>query len=64
MSLNFFIFRQEEEDKWLDALEAGELDDFGCLKQEKDTSTMTARQVGDLNHLVILGMNQLIDIEN
>jgi hypothetical protein len=37
-------FSQEEED-WLDALEAGELDDFGRLKQEKDTSMMTARQV-------------------
>ena len=44
-------FSQEEED-WLDALEAGELDDFGRLKQEKDTSMMTARQVG-LNSLII-----------
>ena len=40
-----YIFSQEEED-WLDALEAGELDDFGRLKQERDTSMMTARQVG------------------
>ena len=45
MYFSLYIFSQEEED-WLDALEAGELDDFGRLKQERDTSMMTARQVG------------------
>ena len=45
MYCSLHIFSQEEED-WLDALEAGELDDFGRLKQERDTSMMTARQVG------------------
>ena len=39
------FFRQEEQ-KWLDALEKGELDDFGRVKQDKDVSMMTARQVG------------------
>ena len=39
-----FFFRQEEQ-KWLDALEKGELDDFGRVKQDKDVSMMTARQV-------------------
>ena len=37
-------YRQEEQ-KWLDALEKGELDDFGRVKQDKDVSMMTARQV-------------------
>ena len=43
---SIFWFKSQEEEDWLDALEAGELDDFGRMKQEKDTSTMTARQVG------------------
>ena len=38
------LYRQEEQ-KWLDALEKGELDDFGRVKQDKDVSMMTARQV-------------------
>ena len=38
------LFRQEEQ-KWLDALERGELDDFGRVKRDKDVSMMTARQV-------------------
>ena len=50
MSVNY---SQEEED-WLDALEAGELDDFGRLKQEKDTSMMTARQVSLYNFIIIV----------
>lgn len=44
-SLWFFLQREDEESKWLDALESGELDDFGRLKKEKDVSLMTARQV-------------------
>ncbi|XP_046839512.1 INO80 complex subunit B-like isoform X2 [Xenia sp. Carnegie-2017] len=55
------VEEQEEEDKWLDALEAGELDDFGCLKQEKDTSTMTARQRAMLGH-EIEGENELVEL--
>ena len=35
----------EEEREWLDALEAGDLDDNGELKKEKDTSMLTTRQV-------------------
>ena len=46
MCVQFFWFKSQEEEDWLDALEAGELDDFGRVKHEKDTSTMTARQVG------------------
>lgn len=42
----FLDYCSQEEEDWLDALEAGELDDFGRMKQERDTSTMTARQVG------------------
>ena len=38
-------FCSQEEQKWLDALEKGELDDFGRVKQDKDVSMMTARQV-------------------
>eukprot|EP00794_Sanderia_malayensis_P014057 gene14057-15521_t len=34
----------DEESKWLDALEAGELDDMGRLKKDKDVSLMTTRQ--------------------
>ena len=35
----------EEEKEWLNALEAGELDDSGRLKKEKDPKLLTARQV-------------------
>ena len=35
----------DEEEKWLDALEKGELDDNGELKKEIDVSLLTARQV-------------------
>ena len=45
-----FLFRQEEQ-KWLDALERGELDDFGRVKQDKDVSMMTARQVFNIKLL-------------
>uniref|UniRef100_A0A8C4UKJ6 INO80 complex subunit B-like conserved region domain-containing protein n=1 Tax=Falco tinnunculus TaxID=100819 RepID=A0A8C4UKJ6_FALTI len=34
----------EEEERWLDALEKGELDDNGELKKEVDESLLTARQ--------------------
>lgn len=42
------LFNSQEEQKWLDALEKGELDDYGRVKQDKDVSMMTARQVGFL----------------
>uniref|UniRef100_A0A803XX90 INO80 complex subunit B n=1 Tax=Meleagris gallopavo TaxID=9103 RepID=A0A803XX90_MELGA len=35
---------EEEEERWLDALEKGELDDNGELKKEVDESLLTARQ--------------------
>ena len=35
----------DEEQQWLDALEAGTLDDNGEIKKEKDPSLLTARQV-------------------
>lgn len=35
----------DEEERWLDALEKGELDDNGDLKKEVDESLLTARQV-------------------
>ena len=35
----------DEEREWLEALEAGELDDNGELKKSKDPSLLTARQV-------------------
>lgn len=35
----------DEEEKWLDALEKGELDDNGELKKEIDETLLTARQV-------------------
>ncbi|MGH0169202.1 UNVERIFIED_CONTAM: hypothetical protein FKN15_059512 [Acipenser sinensis] len=35
---------EDEEEKWLDALEKGELDDNGELKKEIDESLLTARQ--------------------
>lgn len=37
-----------EEDRWLDALEKGELDDMGGLKRKKNTKMMTARQVSKI----------------
>lgn len=36
----------DEEERWLDALEKGELDDNGELKRDIDESLLTARQVG------------------
>ena len=42
-------FREKmEEDRWLDALEKGELDDTGGLKRKKNTKMMTARQVSKI----------------
>lgn len=35
---------EEEEQRWLEALERGELDDNGELKKEVDESLLTARQ--------------------
>ena len=35
----------DDEEQWLDALEAGELDDNGKLKREQDPTLLTARQV-------------------
>ncbi|XP_032238513.1 INO80 complex subunit B isoform X2 [Nematostella vectensis] len=52
---------EKEEEEWLNALEAGELDDYGRLKQEKDISTMTARQRAMLGH-EIKGENQLLEL--
>lgn len=39
----------DEEERWLDALEKGELDDNGELKKEVDESLLTARQVNVVN---------------
>lgn len=38
------LLDDDDEEAWLDALEKGDLDDFGELKKEKDPSLMTARQ--------------------
>ncbi|XP_043918228.1 INO80 complex subunit B [Protopterus annectens] len=43
-SENFLVREEDEEEKWLDALEKGELDDNGELKKEIDESLLTARQ--------------------
>ena len=48
----------KEEQAWLDALEAGELDDFGRLKHQKDVSMMTARQVRGHKQLYLLFMSK------
>lgn len=40
----------DEEERWLDALEKGELDDNGELKKEIDESLLTARQVSYKTH--------------
>lgn len=52
---------EQEEQKWLDALERGELDDFGRVKRDKDVSMMTARQRAMLGH-EIEGENQLLEL--
>lgn len=36
---------KEDEEKWLEALDKGELDDHGEIKKEKDIGMMTVRQV-------------------
>lgn len=38
-----------EEEAWLDALEAGQVNERGYLPQKKDVSTLTARQVCGLS---------------
>lgn len=43
--MGFPAHEEEEEQRWLDALEKGELDDNGELKKEVDESLLTARQV-------------------
>ena len=35
----------QEEEAWLDALEAGQVNERGYLPQKKDISSLTARQV-------------------
>ena len=35
----------EEEEAWLDALEAGQVDERGYLPKKKEQGTLTARQV-------------------
>ena len=35
----------DDEQQWLDALEAGTLDDSGAVKKDKDPSLLTTRQV-------------------
>ncbi|KAJ6658523.1 hypothetical protein lerEdw1_019910 [Lerista edwardsae] len=42
--MGFPAHEEEEEQRWLDALERGELDDNGELKKEVDESLLTARQ--------------------
>ncbi|XP_054846102.1 INO80 complex subunit B [Eublepharis macularius] len=42
--IGFPAHEEEEEQRWLDALERGELDDNGELKKEVDESLLTARQ--------------------
>ena len=37
---------EQEEEAWLDALEAGEVDERGYLPQKRESSTLTVRQVG------------------
>lgn len=36
---------EAEEEAWLDALEAGNVDDRGYLPQKRDPNNLTARQV-------------------
>lgn len=43
-----------EESKWLDALEAGDLDDNGELKRERNIAALTARQVDPVINSVLL----------
>ncbi len=42
----------DEEERWLDALEKGELDENGELKKEIDETLLTARQVSDKTHTI------------
>ncbi len=39
-----------EEEAWLDALEAGQVDDRGYLPQKRDPGNLTARQVWREEH--------------
>lgn len=53
----------DEERAWLNALEAGELDDFGEIPKARDPSLLTARQVSlslFCNHFIALQLNWLI----
>lgn len=39
------IVDEDDEEAWLEALEAGELNEHGELKKEKDVNLLTTRQV-------------------
>lgn len=49
----------DEEERWLDALEKGELDDNGELKKEVDESLLTARQVKKMERQKKKSLNYL-----
>ena len=43
----------DEEKEWLDALEAGTLDDNGDVKKDRDSALLTPRQVGSYDNSVV-----------
>lgn len=49
---SLLVAPMDEEERWLDALEKGELDDNGELKKEIDESLLTARQVSYKTHTI------------
>ncbi|XP_038058261.1 INO80 complex subunit B-like isoform X3 [Patiria miniata] len=52
----------DEEEAWLDALEAGQLDDYGEIKRDKDPSLLTARQRAMLHGMSAEEEKQLLQL--
>ncbi|XP_022109651.1 INO80 complex subunit B-like [Acanthaster planci] len=52
----------DEEEAWLDALEAGQLDDYGEIKRVKDPSLLTARQRAMLHGMSAEEEKQLLQL--
>lgn len=48
------IVEEDDEEAWLEALEAGELNEHGELKKEKDVNLLTARQVIKIFNIALM----------
>ena len=50
-----------EEDSWLDAMEKGDLDNYGEIRKNRDPAIMTARQVFTIILLYYLNLLKCVE---